>query len=74
VFNSIQLKVLELVNRVIARVEGDEGQTTVEYVVVSAVAAGLAIAVIYVTLTGSLNTAVSTLGNKITNWVSSHIT
>jgi len=66
---------LELYSRALGWLAGEErGQTTVEYVVVSAVAAGLAIAVIYVTLTGSLDTAVTTLGNKITSWVSAHIT
>jgi len=74
-FNAIQLKALELWNRFDHRMEdlaeSERGQTSAEYVAVTAVAVAIAIGVIYVVLRDALSTAVSDIGAAITSFVSS---
>ena len=70
-FDRIQLRALELLNRFSDLKNNERGQTSAEYVAVTAVAVSIAIAVIYATLGASLTTAVSNIGTKITTFVSS---
>ena len=76
-FNAIQLKALELWNRFDRHMEdmseSERGQTSAEYVAVTAVAVAIAIGVIYVTLRNALSTAVTNIGTAITNFVSSNV-
>ena len=76
-FNAIQLKALELWNRIDSRMEAladsERGQTSAEYVAVTAVAVAIAIGVIYVTLRSALSTAVSNIGSAINTFVSSNV-
>jgi len=65
--NTIKRKMLELANRL----NGDTGQTSAEYVAVTAVAVAIAIGVIYAVLRTALSTAVSNIGSAITDFVSS---
>ena len=73
--NRIQFKALELWNRIDAKLEGmahsERGQTSAEYVAVTAVAVALAIGVIYLVLRDALSEAVSDIGAAITSFVSS---
>jgi Flp pilus assembly pilin Flp len=75
--NSIQLKALELWNSIDAKLEGmahsERGQTSAEYVAVTAVAVAIAIGVIYVTLKDALSTAVTNIGSAITDFVGSNV-
>ena len=73
-FNSLQLKALELINSVIARFQDEEGQTSSEYVAVTAVAVVIALTVIYATLSGALTSAVSTVGSRIVSFVNGKFT
>ena len=70
VLEFFQLKVLELVNRL----ESEEGQTSSEYVAVTAVAVVIALTVIYATLSGALTSAVSTVGSRIVSFVNGKFT
>ena len=74
-FKAIQLKALELWNGFDSRMEdlakSERGQTSAEYVAVTAVAVAIAIGVIYVVLRDALSTAVSDIGAAITSFVSS---
>lgn len=63
--NRIQLKMLELLNRL----EDQRGQTSAEYVAVTAVAVAIAIGVIYLTLSAALTDAVGDIAQKITDFV-----
>ena len=76
-FNAIQLKALELWNRFDSNLENlaksERGQTSAEYVAVTAVAVAIAIGVIYVTLRDSLTTAVTNIGNAIENFVTTNV-
>ena len=76
-FNAIQLKVLELWNRFDSNLENlaksERGQTSAEYVAVTAVAVAIAIGVIYVTLRDALSDAVTDIGAAITNFVSTNV-
>ena len=73
-FNSLQLKALELINSVIARFQDEEGQTSSEYVAVTAVAVVIALTVIYAKLSGALTSAVSTVGSRIVSFVNGAFT
>ena len=74
-FNAIQDKALELFTRAMGHLANgcrrEEGQTSAEYVAVTAVAVAIALGVIYLTLKTALSTAVSNIGTAITNFVSS---
>ena len=70
VLEFFQLKVLELVNRL----ESDEGQTSSEYVAVTAVAVVIALTVIYATLSGALTSSISTVGSRIVSFVNGEFT
>jgi Flp pilus assembly pilin Flp len=76
-FNALQLKALELWNRFDSNMEklaeAERGQTSSEYVAVTAVAVAIAIGVIYATLRTSLTTAVQNIGNAITTFVSTNV-
>ena len=54
--------------------KNERGQTTAEYVAVTAVAVGLGVTVIFFTLGGALNGAVESISNKITSFVNEAIT
>lgn len=62
---SLQSKALELW----FRLKEERGQTSSEYVAVTAVAVALAITVIYATLGGALTEAVGDIGSTITDFV-----
>jgi len=66
-FKAIESKVLGILKNRNAEV----GQTSSEYVAVTAVAVAIAIGVIYSVLSGALSTAVSDIGAAITSFVSS---
>jgi Flp pilus assembly pilin Flp len=68
---TIELKLLELFNRTAAYLKSERGQTTAEYVAVTAVAVTIALTVIFVTMRDSLDTAVTDIGNNITDFVNS---
>lgn len=67
--NRIQLKALELLNRL----NDQRGQTSAEYVAVTAVAVAIAIGVIYVVLQTALTTAVSNIGAAITDFIDAEL-
>jgi Flp pilus assembly pilin Flp len=58
-------KLLELWNRL----QDQRGQTSAEYVAVTAVAVAIAIGVIYSVLSGALTEAVGDIGSAITNFI-----
>jgi len=66
---SIQIRALELLNRL----RTECGQTSSEYVAVTAVAVAIAITVIYVVLSSALGSAVSAISDAITSFVSSSL-
>ncbi len=76
-FNAIQLKALELWNRFDRHMEdmaeSERGQTSAEYVAVTAVAVAIAIGVIYITLKSALTTAVTNIGTAITSFVNNNV-
>jgi Flp pilus assembly pilin Flp len=63
--SKVQLKLLEMWNRL----QDQRGQTSAEYVAVTAVAVAIAIGVIYVTLQGALSAAVTSIGEAITGFI-----
>lgn len=68
--DSIQLKLVQ----VYSRLKGERGQTSAEYVAVTAVAVAIAIGVIYAVLSAALSTAVSDIGTAITDFVDDNVT
>ena len=70
-FDTIETKFLELFVRLQNLRSDERGQTSAEYVAVTAVAVAIALGVIYVTLSGALSTAVGDIGDKVKNFVSS---
>jgi Flp pilus assembly pilin Flp len=70
---SIQLKALELLNRLRDLKDAERGQTSAEYVAVTAVAVAIAIGVIYLTLSEALTDAVGSIGDAITNFISEEL-
>lgn len=63
---------MQYIKAFIARFSKEErGQTSAEYVAVTAVAVAIAITVIYATLSGALTAAVSDIGAAITSFVDS---
>jgi Flp pilus assembly pilin Flp len=66
--SKIQLKALELLNR-LRDIKDEVGQTSAEYVAVTAVAVAIAVTVIYATLGGALSEAVASIGDTITEFV-----
>ncbi len=72
--NLIQTKALELKHRVVDYLHRDErGQTTAEYVAVTAVAVAIAIGVIFSVLDPALSSAVSNIAKAITDFVSTEV-
>jgi len=67
VFQAIEFKILELYNWV----RSERGQTTAEYVAVTAVGVALAITVLWLTLGDALDTAVTDIAGAITSFVDS---
>ena len=63
---------LELANR-LRDMHNERGQTSAEYVAVTAVAVAIAIGVIYFVLKESLTEAVGDIGNAITNFVDTNV-
>jgi Flp pilus assembly pilin Flp len=70
---SIQLKALELLNRLVDMKNNERGQTSAEYVAVTAVAVAIAIGVIYVTLSDALSDAVTSIGAAITDFIDAEL-
>ena len=70
--NTIQIKVLELMSR-LRDLKEERGQTSAEYVAVTAVAVAIAIGVIYAVLQSALTTAVSDIGAAITDFVDAEL-
>jgi hypothetical protein len=68
-FQAIELKVLEFYHRTSDNLKSERGQTTSEYVAVTAVAVAIALSVIFLFLSASLTTAVQDIGDKITDFV-----
>lgn len=66
---AIQLKALTLINRL----RDERGQTSSEYVAVTAVAVAIAIGVIYLTLSSALTDAVGSIGDAITNFIDTEL-
>jgi uncharacterized protein (UPF0333 family) len=66
--SKVQLKLLEMWNRL----QGQRGQTSAEYVAVTAVAVAIAITVIYATMSESLSSAVEAIGGNITEFVANN--
>ena len=64
---AIEFKILGLFNWA----RSERGQTTAEYVAVTAVAVALAIGVLWVVLNPALNTALTSIADGITDFVSS---
>jgi len=62
-----------LMHRLRAQIRRERGQTTVEYVVVSAVATVMAIAITWVALSGALTAAVNAIGSSFQNWITGNI-
>jgi Flp pilus assembly pilin Flp len=62
---AIELKALEVYNRIRDFARSEHGQTTAEYVAVTAVAVALALAVLFAVLGDALNDAVSTIASRI---------
>ena len=70
--SAFQVKALELMNR-IRDMKEERGQTSAEYVAVTAVAVAIAIGVIYAVLSSALSTAVSDIGTAITDFVDNNV-
>ena len=67
---AIELKALELVNRVADYLHSDErGQTTAEYVAVTAVGVSLAVAVLWGVMSGAISDAVAAISTALTDFV-----
>ena len=49
----------------------ERGQTSAEYVAVTAVAVLIAIGIIYATISGAINAAASNIFTNLTSWISS---
>jgi hypothetical protein len=47
----------------------ERGQTTAEYVAITAAAVGVAFTVVWLTLASSINTAIAEIGTKITDFI-----
>ena len=68
-FDAFQLKIFELYNRLIDLKDREQGQTSAEYVAVTAVAVLIAIGIVYVSISGAINTAASNIFTKLDSWV-----
>jgi Flp pilus assembly pilin Flp len=64
---AIELKALETYNRIRDFVRSERGQTTAEYVAVTAVAVAIAVGVLWATLGGAINTAIEGIAEDIGN-------
>ena len=53
--------------------DGERGQTSAEYVAVTAVAVSLAVSLIYLVLEAALVSAVGDIGNAIADFVSNNV-
>jgi hypothetical protein len=70
--DKINEKALELLNRVADWVREERGQTTSEYVAVTAVAVIIATTVIYSTLKSELDSAIGAIGDEITQFITNN--
>ena len=62
-------KVSELDEKIMSMHKDEQGQTATEYVAMTAVGLVLAIVIVWLALKTALNTAVSTIGSKLTSFV-----
>lgn len=74
-FDTIQLKALELVNRLVDAIDSfrydERGQTTAEYVAVTAVGVALASVVLWVVLGTAIKSAIGSISSRLTSFVAS---
>ena len=74
-FKAIEDKALELYAGLIGKLhdlrENESGQTSAEYIAVTAVAVLIAITVIYAAFSDSLDTAITNIGDELNSWVDS---
>lgn len=71
--HAIQLKALELLNRFADKVREERGQTTTEYVVVTAIAAAIAMAVLWSVLKSQLSDAVDAIASEIDAFIANDL-
>ena len=73
-FKVIEDKALTLylyAGRKLAELKGEAGQTSAEYIAVTAVAVLIAITVIYAAFNTQLSAAITNIGNELSTWVDS---
>ena len=73
-FKAIEDKALKLLVSLLDKItnvdHGESGQTSAEYIAVTAVAVLIAITVLYLGFKNSLDAAISTIGSQLNTWVS----
>ena len=67
--HALNAKILEMVYRLADLKNDENGQTSAEYVAVTAVAVAIAITVIYATMETALSNAVSEIATNITEFI-----
>jgi Flp pilus assembly pilin Flp len=72
-FQAIELKLFELFNRTALYLKSERGQTTSEYVAVTAVAVAIALTVIFATLSTALSDAIEDIAASITDFVGAEL-
>ena len=72
-FNVIENEVFELIAKLADLRDDERGQTSAEYIAVTAVAVVIALTVIYATFSGQLTNAINTIGTNLESWVSSSV-
>jgi len=72
-FKSLEDKAFELLAMLADLRDEERGQTSAEYIAVTAVAVVIALTVIYGTFSGQLTSAINTIGNNLQSWVSSSV-
>lgn len=71
---AINLKALEVFHKLQAFVRSERGQTTAEYVAITAVGVALAIGVVFGLLDTALDSAVTGIGDGVGGFVTDNIT
>jgi hypothetical protein len=66
---AIELKALEIYNRIGAIARGERGQTAAEYVAVTAVAVLIAMLFLYAVMGEAINNSVEAIATRLTNFV-----
>lgn len=68
-FKAIEFKALELVLSAVNHLKSERGQTSGEYVAVTAVGVIIAIGILYATLGDAIDSAIGTISTRLTNFV-----